>query len=609
MTERKKGPVAWPTKPGEEVKPIVPSRQGATDTEPSLVERGFDFVWEGAKQAVQTVRPYGRAVTAALLIRLFQRGFLDVDEEKGQIMMGEEDLSNAFEEIENLGEQKEEWYNQLMPVVGPLLERRLKIADKAWRTKPNPEMDVTDREESLAQTVTGWLLQGEAETEIRKRLEERHYKSGVQRQIEMIASTLVLFGQKKIVERVESQEENEILIFDLPPVPLLLGSFITGEDVAASFQSALLPHQGKKRGVQILLVQRGVEENFSLVIRRGTLTGRETNEFQRPQIEYDEPPNYVVLTDTQYGKHLRHLFGIKEEVEVGLIEISAGQEREDTTRVPVAFKGSVLADAELGAASIVQDNIDRLRRITKKMQEINTEVSDVENLLESADLSKILQGETLAAEQLYEELYLQAQEGLSGTPRVDVVLWRAKQIREAIEAEESDMSLFRGQGSFDDLIDGLLSSIQEVEDNRKQGQTRTVSNPDQTKTGVFKWFKDLGGRIKEARQQARQNLIEAKQLVQAKGLLIGEEDIRYRDIPVCLAKYEQVLEKIEDEKGRGSRLIPGVKHRIHDLIRRYGKEKSARLMLEAGVSEESIVESIASVSSRGHARKLLQKFK
>ena len=571
-------PIVWPGADGS--LPVQRVGGGGAELEKqSLVEKALDSVGEAvsgvgskilsragevAGQAVSTVGVYAGAVPSAILVWAFKGGFWDVDK-PGFDFNG---LTVAKEIIEVAPEQERKLIEILRNQgLAQSLGRQILIEDAAWNSKVGKETDITEKEEYEAHQAVEQMLDGVPENVVIVRMENDVYGSRVRRAVETVAASVVLFNQARVLERMTEQSDNEAIIFDVPPLPLLLGAVLTGKDIVATVQSVFVPHQGGEVGAQILLLNKGAE-GYSVVVRRGSSKKGGMDEYtSRAQIEWKESGSYMALTDSKFGGWLRKIFKTGE-VEVGYLEI-ANPGRDDSVTIPVATKGKKLEGAKMGPASLVRNNIAVIESILEQSKGLvdrsrKQMVEELELMRESGELKE------LSVRQVLEKLLAEADESVDSSPRVSVIMWRARQIYKDIMKRKSWLQRVGGQASVD--IDALADEIfASVEISEKKKEVDVVKGETKKRKGLF-----AGAR--ERRKKVREDVERGRRLL--------EEDKKRKSAGVLLDQAGSIIEQYAEK-----RKVVDVELRqdLANAVETLGVEETVNRLMASGMDEARVI--------------------
>lgn len=574
MAKKERLPIIWPNEDG--TIPEQVARSGGLE-KTSLVEKALDSVGgaltgvgktvggrvkEATGQAAKTVGVYAGAVPSVILVKLTEAGFWDVD-----VPRDFNGLTVAKEIIEAAPEQEKKMIEILKSQgLAQSLARQILIEDAAWASKVDRETDITDMEEYQAHQAVEQMLDGVSEAEVSRRMENDVYGSRVRRAVETVAASVVLFNQARVLERMTGQSDNEAIIFDVPPLPLLLGSVLTGKDIVATVQSALIPHQGKKTGVQILLIKKGAE-GYSVVVRKGSRKGGMDEYTSRAQIEWKESGSYMALTDSKFGGWLRGKLKIGE-VEVGYLEI-ANPGRDDSVTIPIATKGKKLEGARMGPASLVRDNIAMVEGILEQSKGLvdrsrRQMVTELELMRESGQL------EETDVRAVLEKLLAEADESVDSTPRVSVIMWRARQIYKDIMKQKSWLQRVKGQADIDieALADQIFTSVDTTE---KKAEVKDEGVVEVKRRGIFAKARDRRRQIREQIKEGERIIEEEKKKKEAANLLDQAGSI--------MEQYASRREEVEDT----------LRQDLAKAVETLGVEEAVARLIDSGMDRSRVV--------------------
>lgn len=577
MAKRERLPIIWPNEDGTIPEQVARARSGDLE-KTSLVEKALDSVGgaltgvgktvggrvkEAAGQAAKTVGVYAGAVPSAILVKLTEGGFWDVDE-PGFDFNG---LTVAKEIIEAAPEQERKMIEILKSQgLAQSLARQILIEDAAWASKVDRETDITDMEEYQAHQAVEQMLDGVSEAEVSRRMENDVYGSRVRRAVETVAASVVLFNQARVLERMTGQSDNEAIIFDVPPLPLLLGSVLTGKDIVATVQSALIPHQGKKTGVQILLIKKGAE-GYSVVVRKGSRKGGMDEYTSRAQIEWKESGSYMALTDSKLGGWLRRKLKIGE-VEVGYLEI-ANPGRDDSVTIPIATKGKKLEGARMGPASLVRDNIAMVEGILEQSKGLvdrsrRQMVTELELMRESGQL------EETDVRAVLEKLLAEADESVDSTPRVSVIMWRARQIYKDIMKQKSWLQRVKGQADIDieALVDRIFTS---VDTSEKKTEVKDSDVAEVKRRGIF-------AKARDRRREIREQIKEGERII--------EEENRKKEAANLLDQAGAIVEQYASRK---EEVEASLRQDLAKAVETLGVDEAVARLIDSGMDRSRVV--------------------
>jgi hypothetical protein len=476
--------------------------RGRSDLEPSLFERALERATSAAGGAAKTavseagkmIGTYGMVPIYTLWARIHRPVLLDSDFAMERLHSGEQELYAARELLEEfITDVEPKVFDHLVNRLGPVFADQILAREAAWETKPDRERDVTSMEESRATQTAIRIFKGEPLRKLRKELQDDIYREEVEEILDAMSASLVLLRQERVVQEIKKSMADEITVWNVPWWANIAGSFLTAREMRQSINAAFIPHQGKERGIQILLVRRGVRD-YTVVVRRGSRTeeGGSNDLSPNPELQWKESGVYSLVTDSAYGKFFRRFLGLKD-VEIGVVEAREPGREGEPVRIPIGIKGEDLSDLEEGPVTLIRDNINLA-------QDILADLADIEERAQGL-FGEIAEGETLKGKleehrEELEELVMRRMQ-LEGMPRVNVILHRAQQIARAMRDKQITVEQLKGEAQPEEVVDGALEILARNSVGDRLKAARMEHQPPLKNTKEARGFLEQVGRMLE----------------------------------------------------------------------------------------------------------------